>query len=166
MALEVMRLRDFTPEQFAAFHPGGSLGRGLMKVEEAMTFRAGDRLAVASDRLRLGEALAEGEKTPRRAGALLLTDADGRLSGIVTDGDLRRALLAHDRAELLDMPVAEVMIRDPKRIALGELASEALAIFNEHRIDELPVVDADGRPVGIIDVQDLVALRTVSDGRD
>ena len=68
------------------------------------------------------------------------------------------------KLDVLDRPVREFMTRDPRHIHLGELASEALAICNRHRIDELPVLDAEGRPVGIIDVQDLLGIKTVSNG--
>jgi arabinose-5-phosphate isomerase len=166
LALAVMERRSFGPEQFAVFHPAGALGRKLMKVEDAMTFRRGERLAVASDELPLAEALAEAEKMPRRAGAMLLVDSEGRLSGIVTDADIRRALLSEDGEGVLSRPVREFMTRDPKHVHLGELASEALAIFNKYRIDELPVLDEASRPVGIIDVQDLLGIKTVTDGAD
>jgi arabinose-5-phosphate isomerase len=160
LAVAVMQMRHFSPEDFAAYHPAGSLGRKLLKVEEAMMFRKGEQLALVGDWLSLGEALAAAETVPRRTGAMLLVDADGRLSGILTDADVRRLLLAH-KGELLGKPVAGLMIRNPKRIRLGELASKAVAILNQYRIDELPVVDADDRPVGVIDVQDLLGIKTV-----
>ena len=163
LALTVMQMRDFKPEDFSVFHPGGSLGRKLLKVEEAMSFKGEDRLHVVSDQLTLAEALAEAEEVERRTGAMLLVDADNKLSGILTDADLRRILVNRGRENILDMPVADVMTRDPRRIHAGELASEALAILNEYRIDELPVVDDNGRPVGVIDVQDLLGIKTVSD---
>ncbi len=165
LALTVMEMRNFQAEDFAAFHPGGALGRKLLKVEEAMTFRKGEKLAVASDAVTLREALEEGEKVKRRSGALLLVDEEGRLSGIITDADLRRLLLRDPAKNLLGRCVGEVMTRDPKHVHLGELASEALAIMNEHRFDELPVLDPEHRPVGLIDVQDLVGIRTVNDER-
>jgi arabinose-5-phosphate isomerase len=80
------------------------------------------------------------------------------VSGIFSDGDLRRLILADDAAALR-RPVAEVMTRDPKRVRAEALASEAMAVMKQHRIDELPVVDAEERPVGLIDVQDLVVLK-------
>jgi len=166
LALTVMKMRSFGPEHFAVFHPGGSLGRQLLKVEDAMTSRRGDHLAVASDRLTLGEALRAGEAAPRRTGALLLVNENGRLSGILTDADLRRLLLRHPNEDVLGRPVADCMTCHPKHIRRGELASEALAVLNKHRIDELPVVDEDGRPVGVIDVQDLLGIKTVTDGQD
>ena len=166
LALTVMDMRKFSPEEFAAFHPAGALGRSLLKVEEAMTFRLGERLPVADDRLTVREVLSQAETIPRRAGAVLLVDDEGRLSGILTDADLRRKLLADSGGRLLDRPVAEVMHPRPKAIRAGELASKALAVMNRYRIDELPVVDDAGRPVGLLDVQDLVGLKAFEDERD
>jgi arabinose-5-phosphate isomerase len=161
LALAVMERRNFQPEDYAAFHPGGALGRKFLRVEEVMTFKQGERLSVARDDLPLGEALGEAEKVRRRTGAMLLIDAKGRLSGILTDADLRRKLLEHPDGALLHKPVAELMTRDPKRVRADALASEAEAIFNRYRIDELPVVDAEDKPVGVIDVQDLLGIHTL-----
>ncbi|MFW6133723.1 MAG: KpsF/GutQ family sugar-phosphate isomerase [Planctomycetota bacterium] len=166
LALTVMQMRNFSPEDYAAFHPGGSLGRKLLKVEQTMTARTGERLRPVSDALTLGDALAEAERAPRRSGAMLLVDGDGRLTGILTDADLRRIVLEHREGDVLRTPVAECMTREPKHVHLGELASEALAIFNEYRIDELPVLDDEGRPVGVIDVQDVLGIKTVNHARD
>jgi len=166
LALTVMAMRRFTPEDFAAFHPAGALGRRLMPVEQAMLFKRGAGLCLVSDTALLGDALAEADSVPRRSGAMLLVDGDGRLSGILTDADLRRLLLANRNVSVLDMPVARFMKRDPKRIRAGELASQALAIMNRHRIDELPVVDEQDRPIGIVDVQDLLGWRAVGNEAD
>ena len=166
LAVTVMQMRNFGPEDFATYHPAGSLGLKLLKVEEAMRFKRGDQLAPVPDTLTVGEALREAENVPRRTGAMLLVDGDGRLSGILTDADVRRLLLVGEPAKLLARPVADAMTRKPKRIRLGELASEAMAILNEFRIDELPVVDAEGRPVGVIDVQDLLGIKTLGNGKD
>lgn len=166
LALTVMQMRRFTPEDFAAFHPGGALGRKLLKVEEAMVQSLDERLGVVSDTLTLAQALGEAEKAPRRLGAMLLVDAQGRLSGILTDADLRRALISSRGEAILQRPVCDLMIRNPKHVHLGQLASEALAIMNRYRIDELPVLDDQSRPVGMIDVQDLLGIKTVSNGRD
>jgi len=111
LALTVMQMRDFGPDDFVAHHPAGALGRKLLKVEEAMTFRSGERLRLARDSLSLGDALAEAEKVPRRTGAMLLVDDDGRLSGILTDADLRRAVLSRPEEDLLALPVRELMRR-------------------------------------------------------
>ena len=164
LALTVAGMRDFGPEDFAAFHPAGALGRRLMKVEDTMSFRRGEALRVARDDRTVRQALDEVEAAPRRAGAMLLVDGDGRLSGILTDADLRRALLRHADRDVLNDPVSEHMTADPLHVHPEELASEALAVFHEYRIDELPVVDADHRPVGMIDVQDLLGLKTVIHG--
>jgi arabinose-5-phosphate isomerase len=164
LALTVMTMRNFTPEDFAAFHPAGDLGRRLLTVEEAMTFRRQEQLGVASDQATLGEALTQAETVPRRAGAMLLVDEAGRLSGLLTDADLRRQLLRHRGEDILSRPVREFMTTEPKHVRVGDLASEALAVLNRYRIDELPVLDDQGRPVGVIDVQDLLGIKTVTDG--
>ena len=158
LALTVMHLRRFTAEEFAVFHPAGQLGRKLIRVREAMTFKLGENLPVTSDRLTVSAVLHEVSQIKRRSGAVILVGDDGRMSGIFTDGDLRR-LLTDDDGRGLARPMAEVMHRDPKRVAADALATEAMAVMRQHRIDELPVVDPDGRPVGLIDVQDLVVLR-------
>lgn len=174
LAFTVMRMRDFSPEDFVAFHPGGALSRSLLKVEEVMTFRAGGRLPVFAETLTVREVLAAADDLhhdgavimdrKRRAGAVCLVDAGGRLSGIFTDGDLRRQVMADDAGDLMARPIGEVMVRDPRRVRAGELASEALAVMNRFRIDELPVVDSDGRPVGLLDVQDLVGMKALNHG--
>jgi len=138
----------------------------LLTVEQAMWFRRGENLALVSDGLSLAEALAESEKSDRRTGAMMLVDEAGRLSGILTDADLRRLLVANPDGAVLNRPVAEFMTRNPTCVRLGDLASEALAIMNQRRFDELPVLDGEGRPVGVIDVQDLLGIKTVNDGRD
>jgi len=160
LALTVMRQRKFQPQDYAKFHPGGALGRKFLKVEEVMTDGAVERLSAANDALSLGEALASVEGN-RRSGALVLVDEAGRLSGILTDADVRRLMIQTPGGDLLATPVAEVMTRDPKSVHLGQLASEAEAILNEYRIDELPVVDDEGKPVGVLDVQDLLGLNTL-----
>ncbi len=164
--LTVMKARRFTADEFALYHPAGQLGRKLIKVREAMSFRAGENLPIASDRLTVGQVLHEssaaGSQTKRsarrRSGAAVLVDDAGRISGIFTDGDLRRLITDGD-ASALQRPVREVMTPDPRRIDGDRLASEAIAVMRPLRIDDLPVVDADDRPIGLIDIQDLVVLR-------
>ena len=158
LALTVMHRRRFTAEEFAVFHPAGQLGRKLIRVREAMTFKLGENLPVASDRLTVAQVLHEVSHIKRRSGAVILVGDDGRMTGIFTDGDLRR-LLTDDDGRGLTRPVADAMHADPKRVSADALATEAMAVMRAHRIDELPVVDGDGRPVGLIDVQDLVVLR-------
>jgi arabinose-5-phosphate isomerase len=157
--LSVMKSRKFTSEDFALYHPAGQLGRKLIKVREAMTFKRGENLPVASDRHTVAEVLREVSSIKRRSGAVVLIDeGSGRISGIFSDGDLRRLIL-HDQDAALRRPMREVMTPNPKRIRGDALASEAMAVMRRHRIDDLPVVDDDDRPIGLIDVQDLVVLR-------
>jgi len=96
----------------------------------------------------------------KRHGAVMAVDADGRLAGILTDADLRR-LLTKQGAAALDLSVGDVMTGGCKRIRADALAAEATALFHKYRIDELPVVDPDDRPVGLIDVQDIVMIKVV-----
>ena len=158
LALAVMKLRNFTSQDFALSHPAGQLGRKLIKVREAMTFRLGENLAVASERLTVGQVLHDTSKIKRRSGAVVLVKEDGTVSGIFSDGDLRR-LLQDGNVAALSRPVSDVMTRNPKRVPAESLASEAMALMKQYRIDEVPVVDGDNRPVGLIDVQDLVVLK-------
>jgi arabinose-5-phosphate isomerase len=158
LCLTVMRSRNFTADDFALYHPAGQLGRKLIKVREAMGFRRGENLPVASDRLTVGQVLHEVSSIKRRSGAVILVDEQGRISGIFSDGDLRR-LITDDDGSALRRPVRDVMTRNPKRIGADRLASEAIAIMRPHRIDDLPVVDEDDRPLGLIDIQDLVVLK-------
>src|SRR5688500_15335105 len=158
LALSVMKVRKFTADDFAVFHPAGQLGRKMIKVREAMTFRRGENLPVASDKLTVGEVLNAVSRIKRRSGAVILVDDAGKVSGIFTDGDLRR-VVTDDEAHAMKRPVRELMTHNPKRVAAEHLASEAMAVMRQYRIDELPVVDDDDKPVGLIDVQDLVILR-------
>lgn len=158
LCLTVMKLRDFTADDFALFHPAGNLGRKLIKVSEAMTFRLGENLPVASDKRTVGQVLHEVSSIKRRSGAVILVNDAGQISGIFSDGDLRRLITDND-GTALDRAVASVMTHNPKRIRAEALASEAMAILKQYRIDELPVVDAADKPVGLIDVQDLVILK-------
>src|SRR5205085_4113 len=112
-------------------------------------------LPTADERLTVGQVLHEVSRIKRRSGAVILVDANGKVSGIFSDGDLRRVITDND-GSALRRPIADVMTRNPKRIGGDQLASAALAIMRQYRIDELPVVDELDRPIGIIDIQDLV----------
>lgn len=159
LALSVMKLRAFTADDFALYHPAGQLGRKLIRVHEAMTFKMGENLPVASDTHTVGEVLREVSKIKRRSGAvILIDDSTGKISGIFSDGDLRRLVIADD-GTALKKPVRDVMTSNPKRIRADALASEAMALMKQYRVDEIPVVDNQDRPVGLIDVQDLVVLK-------
>ncbi|MCL2639894.1 MAG: KpsF/GutQ family sugar-phosphate isomerase [Phycisphaerales bacterium] len=159
LVLGVMSLRNFSKEDFAAFHPAGSLGRKLMKVNQVMEFKIDENFTPLPETLTLQEILNRDPVKGRRAGAVVLVNTAGELSGVFTDGDLRRHL--KNTPNLLAAPISSLMTRNPKHIHHEALASEALAILNQYRIDELPVIDDAHHPIGLIDVQDLVRLRIV-----
>ena len=150
LSLTVFKMREWTEEDYAFYHPGGELGRKLIKVKEVM--RRGGRNPVGSQEMTVQEALRimSGKDSP---GAISLTDGDGKLAGFFTDGDFRR-LIQTAGGELLDRPVKEVMTENPKTISTESLAAEAFRMLRENRIDQVPVVDGDHVPVGIMDVQD------------
>ena len=155
LALTVQKARNLTSEEYAFYHPGGSLGRKLLKVEEIM--RKGERNPLMREDHTVKEALLA--ITEARAGAISCVDAAGRLAGIFTDGDLRRHLATEPNVEAATL--SSVMTRKPITIAPDRLAVEAAQVLRERRIDELPVVNAEGKPVGMIDIQDLLAVGLV-----
>jgi arabinose-5-phosphate isomerase len=159
LALTLMKARNFGVEDYVRFHPAGSLGASLMTVEQSMMFRPGEKLAIAQTTDTIRQML-EKTKAVKRHGAVMVVDDKGRLSGIITDADLRR-LVADRGPEALDRKTKDVMTAGCKRIRADALAAEATAIFHKFRIDELPVVDAEDRPVGLIDVQDILTIKVV-----
>ena len=161
LALAAARRLEFDADSFHRHHPGGMLGAGLRPIVETLRFRVGENVPVVGDLVTVREALAASGDA-RRTGAILLVDADGLLSGIFTDGDLRR-LVNTDGTSGLDKPIAEVMTRQPRRLSDTELVRDAVRLVRERRVDEIPVVDDQGRPVGIVDVQDLIAMKVVRD---
>lgn len=160
LALAVARRRNFSADDFHKHHPGGMLGVGLKPVTEIMRFRVGSNLAVASDSATIGEATATAGGV-RRPGATVLVDPEGKLSGIFTDGDLRRVFVSGQLSP--STPIREVMTRHPQHLTVDHLVRDAVQMVRERRLDEIPVVDLAGKPVGLIDVQDLIALRVVQD---
>lgn len=162
LAVAVARRRNFTHADFARRHPGGTLGALLRPVRDVIRFRVGPACPAIDDRTGVMEAFRD-VTGARRAGALLLVDASGALSGIFTDADLRRRLTSEGPGPWLASPIAEVMTRTPTVLGPDALIRDAIRIMREKRLDELPVVDAQGRPLGLLDVQDLVALRLVKD---
>lgn len=159
LAFTVMKARNFGVEDFARFHPGGSLGAKLITVEQSMMFRPGEKLPLAKTTDTIADLLTAGRDV-KRHGAVMIVDGSGKLAGIITDADLRRLFTTHGAAAM-DCRAADVMTANCKRIKVSSLAAEAMAIFHKHRIDELPVVDEHDKPVGLIDVQDIVAIKIV-----
>ncbi len=153
LAMAVMEARGFTREDFALYHPAGALGRRLtLRVSDVM--RSGDQMAVTGQNVLLRDALFA--ITRAHAGAAFLTDHEGKLTGLLTDGDVRRVILT-DR-DALDQPAHAVMNTSPLTIAGNILAADALSILQESpkRPGEAPVIDADGRPVGLLMIKDLL----------
>ncbi len=155
LALLVSRMRDFRAEDFALYHPGGALGRRLAFVEDLM--RTDRRLRKAHASLSVREVFVGLAGPRRRSGAVLIVDDAGRLAGIFTDSDLAR-LFERRQDDHLDRPIAEVMTRDPFQVVVGSSVAEAVEVMKSRKISELPVVDAQGRPVGLIDLTDLIGL--------
>ncbi len=157
IAFTVMKARNFSAEDYARFHPGGLLGARLITVGQSMMFKRAEELPLARTSDTIREML---DKTAaiKRRGAVMIVDADGQLAGIITDADLRRAM-GKIGAEVFDRKTAELMTPDCKRVTEETLAAEAMAIFHKYRIDEIPVVNGENKPVGLIDVQDIVAIK-------
>ena len=122
-------------------------------------FKAGEKLPIVKTTDTIRQLL---KKTSgvKRHGAVMVVDGDGRLIGIITDADLRR-LMAKKGARCLELKACDVMTTNCKKIRASTLAAEATAIFHKYRIDELPVVDDGDRPVGLIDVQDILTIKVV-----
>jgi len=151
LAVCLLELKGFKEKDFAFFHPGGALGRRLLlKVEDIM--RKGAANPIVNEGKRVSEVLLK--ITQARAGSATVVDASGRLSGIFTDGDLRRHLETDEN--LPRRKISEVMTKNPSVVDKQMLAAEAMRIVREKKIDEIPVVDKNRRPVGLLDVQDLI----------
>jgi arabinose-5-phosphate isomerase len=151
LAVVVAERKGFKERDFALLHPGGQLGRKLLlRVRDLM--RTGGAHPIVRESARVRDVLLA--ITKARAGCASVVDGRGALIGIFTDGDLRRHL--DSSVGLVDRPVREIMSRKPKTIEADCLAAEALRILREHKIDELVVVDGRSRPVGLLDVQDLL----------
>ena len=153
LALTVMELKDVQPEQYARYHPGGALGRYLMKAGEIM--RTGSDCPTVRTGASLQDCFEAILHAPRRAGAAAVVDDTDTLVGIITHGDIFR-IFTRGRFDATQR-VKEVMTADPKRVAAGDRVAEAIALMRRHAIDELPVVDPTGKLAGMIDVQDLIA---------
>jgi arabinose-5-phosphate isomerase len=154
LAICVMNQRKFSIEDFARFHPGGTLGRGLtLRVGDLM--RTGARLAVLEENISVRDAMRA--ITEAVTGAAIIVDRDGKLSGYLTDGDVRRLLVHSQNAdELLRQDVARMMTRAPLAFSPDQLALEAMRSLQERGVDDAPVVDESNMPVGLLDVQELL----------
>ncbi|MFW5697241.1 MAG: KpsF/GutQ family sugar-phosphate isomerase [Fimbriimonadaceae bacterium] len=150
LALVLLEARGFGPEDYARRHPGGSLGRRLLtRVSDIM--HTGDDNPVVPENATLQEAILV--MTKSKLAATSVVAQDGKLSGFFTDGDLRRHLAKG--APNLEMPIEQLMTRDPKRAWPEMMAAKALEIMRQYKIIELPVTDEEGHPVGIIHLHDI-----------
>ncbi len=163
LALVVSRLQNFQAEDFALNHPGGSLGQKLSHVEDHM--RPLDECRVAQQDETIRQVLVACTKPGRRTGAIILTDSEGRLTGMFTDSDLARLIETRNDAAL-DRPIREVMKTSPTTIESGARMSAAVVILEEQKISELPVVDADGALQGIIDVTDVLGMLPETEAKE
>jgi len=156
LAMVLLESRGFTESDFARYHPGGSLGRALLlKVGDVM--RRDERMPTVGIGARVVDAVAEMNRS--RAGACLILDASGKLAGIFTHGDFARG---YDKDPALGaLPVAGLMTGNPISLTEDSLAVEAVKQVGEKRIDDIVVVNAEGKPVGLIDAQDLARLKLV-----
>jgi arabinose-5-phosphate isomerase len=151
LAVCLLELRGFKEKDFAFFHPGGALGkRLLLKVEDIM--RKGRANPVVKEEERVSGVLLK--ITQARAGSATVINKTGKLVGIFTDGDLRRHVEID--CNLTGRKIREVMTKNPTVVYQDMLAAEAMRIMQEKKIDELPVVDRNNKPVGLLDVQDLL----------
>jgi len=158
LALTVFQVRldsgELSAEDFAAYHPAGVIGRKLLKVSEVM--RTGEAAPVVGLDATVEETVLA--ITRGRAGAAVVVDENGRLTGIFTDGDLRRYILREDRRDMRTDRMREVMVRNPKTAKENMLAAEAHAVMKKHRIGEMPVVDEEGRPLGVVNLKDITGM--------
>jgi len=155
LALSVSQLRSFQATDFVKFHPGGSLGVKLSEVTEVMRPLESCRVASETETVREIYVTHRGEQ--RRSGVVLLTNQEGQLSGIFTDSDLAK-LLERQQDNQFDGPISDVMTHQPITVGSKERASVAIEILASRNISELPVVDHRNRPLGLIDITDVVSL--------
>jgi len=151
LAVALLDARGLGREDYARFHPGGAIGRALLlKVDDIM--RTGDRVAAVPPEAPVRDALIA--MTKAQAGAVAVVDENRQVVGLLTDGDLRRCLV-DDTTDLQTRPVADIMTKNPSSVRAGRLAADALAIFQQHRFDDLVVLHENGTLAGMIDLQDL-----------
>jgi arabinose-5-phosphate isomerase len=156
LAMVLIDARHFNKESYARLHPAGAIGRALvLRVKDIM--RTGERLAHLPISATIQDAIMA--MTTAKSGAALVTHDDGRLAGIFTDGDLRRLL--SEGKEVLRSPVNSVMTHKPVSVTDDAFAVDVLRLFERYKIDDLPVVDAEDKLVGYVDIQDLPKMKVM-----
>jgi arabinose-5-phosphate isomerase len=155
LAICAMRKRGFEEEDFAAVHPGGTLGRRLLSTVSSLG-HAGDEIPQVASGATFAEAVAE--MSAKKFGITAVTDDDGRLVGVITDGDVRRA---YERGVPTDTKAAEVMTKDPKTIDLDAAGARALHVMETYQITALFAVDGEKRPAAIVHIHDILGRGAV-----
>ncbi len=151
LAMVLMQEKGIEPEDFARSHPGGNLGAKLITVESIM--RSGIDIPIVAYTSTHAQVLEEISR--KKLGFTAVCEDDGRLRGIITDGDLRRAMIKH-RDQVFDLKACDMMTANPKTISSDSLAAQALKLMEKHSISDLMIVDNRHRPVGLIDLKDLL----------
>ncbi len=147
----LLKKRGFTYEDFLLYHPSGALGKGILyKVEELMV--KDERLPIVLQDVSFSDAIKI--VSEKRLGTALLVDENKKLTGVLTDGDIRRAVIKYPNAASLK--VSEVMTKNPKTIGVNDLCAKALAIMEKHSITSLAVVDENNVPIGLLHIHDLL----------
>ncbi len=154
LAIALIERRGFGPDDFAALHPGGRLGRKLQRVENLM--HSGEAMPRVAPETKMPEVIYEMSR--KGLGMTTVLDAAGRLAGVITDGDLRR-LMQKRGGEVLSLTAGECMTRDPVTISAGDLASVALKLMEERKITSVVVADEAKRAQGVLHVHDLWTLQ-------
>jgi arabinose-5-phosphate isomerase len=154
LAIAVLERRGFKEEDFAALHPAGRLGKKLRRVEALM--HAGDRAPRVLPTAKMPDVIYEMSR--KGLGLTAVTEANGKLLGLITDGDLRRVMQKRQH-EVLDLTAADCMTRNPVTLSRRELAASALRLMEEKKITSVIVVDSAGRFEGVVHVHDLWTLQ-------
>ncbi len=156
LAMVLIDARHFVKENYARLHPAGAIGRALvLRVSDIM--RTGEKVAILTTKSTVQDAIMA--MTSAKSGAALISDEDGKLRGIFTDGDLRRHL--SQSSDLLSAPVESVMTAEPISVEQNAFAVDVLRIFEQYRIDDLPVVNENNEIAGYVDIQDLPKMKVM-----
>ena len=156
IAIAMLKARNFTADDFAALHPGGFLGRRLVKLISEL-HHTGDDMPLVDKNAAMKEMILT--MTSKRLGCVVIKDDNGKIAGIFTDGDLRR--LAEEKQELFSYIAEDVMIKNPKSIAQSAVLDAALAIMEKHSISQLPTIDENQKLIGIIHLHDILKSKLV-----
>jgi len=154
LAVALLEKRDFRHDDFAALHPGGRLGKKLLRVRELM--HAGEALPSVAPSAKMPDVIYEMSR--KGLGLTAVTEASGRLLGLITDGDLRRVMQKRQQ-NVLELTASDCMTRDPVTLPRTELAASALRLMEEKKITSVIVVDGDGRFEGVVHIHDLWTLQ-------